>query len=191
MGISPATLSFALDLTIKMSILDLKMHQKMLFPPPSASTWQICFLPIQMHSVEYSAIHRSQKKISFPLGQQSFPISLHLTRDIVEHTCYVFQLQIDYKGISAFSGFAQDERNINSLAHGNIYNPRLLPRETVTEMFSWSNSLLIPVSNAPRSQLWWYSHKSLWFRLWFIFLDHEGTKCSLPDWLWRQRKLRQ
>lgn len=110
-------------LTTKMLIFDLKMHRKMILPPPSASTWQICFVPIQLHSVKYSAIHHSQKKNSFPLGYQSFPISLHFSRDVVEHThCtltmpYVFQLQLNYKGISAFSDFTQDERNINSLAH--------------------------------------------------------------------------
>lgn len=132
---------------------------------------------------------------NFLSGYQSFPISLHLTRDVVEHTCcthttlYVFQLQINYKSIAVFSDFTQDERNINSLAHENAYKPWLLPWEKATEkMFSWSNSLLIAVSNAPKSQLQWYSNKSLWLRLRLIFLDHEETKCSLPSWLTLEAK---
>lgn len=174
-----------------MSIFDPRMHRK------SLKCFFHLLLPLldKLHSVKYSAIHHSQKKNSFLSGYQSFPISLHLTRDVVEHTCcthttlYVFQLQINYKSISVFSDFTQDERNINSLAHENAYKPWLLPWEKATEkMFSWSNSLLIAVSNAPKSQLQWYSNKSLWLRLRLIFLDHEETKCSLPSWLTLEAK---
>lgn len=81
--------------------------------------------------------------------------------DVVENThctrttSYVFQLQINDKSVSTFSDFTQDERNINSLAQENVYKPCLLPWEKgKEEMLGWSNLLLIPVSNAPKSQLW-------------------------------------
>lgn len=66
MGIPPATLaSFALDFTnpphnqnVNLRPQDAPEKSQMLLPPPSASTWQIHFVPIQLNIQQFITAKR-------------------------------------------------------------------------------------------------------------------------------------